>query len=152
MTSDDALSHRIRELIIMRVAWQTNSEYEWTQHWQVSLMFGLTEDEIVAVKDWENADCFDEADKTALAATDETLTQGMISEETFKRLEALLKDPAALIVTVASIGNWHMFSQLLRSLDIPLEEGADIWPPNGIGPKVKFWVWINNVCMKRIRK
>ena len=30
------LDLRLRELIIMRVAWRTGSVYEWTQHWRVA--------------------------------------------------------------------------------------------------------------------
>lgn len=135
VSGDEVLSHRLRELIIMRVAWESKSEYEWTQHWQVSLMFGMSEDEVVAVKDWQNADCFDDADKAVLAATDDTLMKGAISPATWANLARQLPTPAAQIAVVASIGNWHLFSQLLQSLDIPLEDGAPIWPPNGVGPE-----------------
>lgn len=134
VNSDSALSHRLRELIIMRIAWCTRSEYEWTQHWQVCLLFGLSETEIVAVKEWRTASCFDESDKAVLQATDETLAEGAISAEAWAKLELQFADPAALIVVVASIGNWLMFSQLLRSLHIPLEDGAPSWPPDGRPP------------------
>lgn len=135
VSSDQVLSHRLRELIIMRVAWLSRSEYEWTQHWQVSIMFGLSPEEIVAVRDWPQAACFDATDAVVLAATDDTLAHGAIQPATWAELISLLPAPAAQITVVASIGNWHMFSQLLRSLDIPLEDGAMIWPPDGVGPR-----------------
>ena len=40
----------------------------------------------------------------------------------------------AIAELVAAIGNWRMFSALLRSLDVPLEDGVDPWPPDGIAP------------------
>ena len=135
VSSDQVLSHRLRELIIMRVAWLTRSEYEWTQHWQVSIMFGLSPEEIVAVRDWPQAECFDETDRVVLAATDDTLTQDAIQPATWAKLISLLPEPAAQITVVASIGNWHMFSQLLRNLNISLEDGAMVWPPDGVGPQ-----------------
>jgi hypothetical protein len=35
---------------------------------------------------------------------------------------------------VVAIGNWTMFSQLLQSLRVPLEDGAAPWPPDGKAP------------------
>ena len=36
---------------------------------------------------------------------------------------------------VIAIANWSMFAQLLRSLEVPLEEGVDPWPPDGAVPE-----------------
>jgi hypothetical protein len=36
---------------------------------------------------------------------------------------------------VIAIGNWNMFSQLLRSVEIPLEDGVKDWPPDGRIPQ-----------------
>ena len=134
MSSDGALSHRHRELIIMRVAWLSQSQYEWTQHWHAALFLGLTEDEVTAVRNWQEADLFDETDRIVLQATDDTLRLGSIQAGTWKTLAALLPEPASQITVVASIGNWHMAAQLMQSLDIPLEDDAVVWPPDGIGP------------------
>lgn len=35
------LPPRLRELIIMRIGWETGSDYEWTQHWRVAKMFAI---------------------------------------------------------------------------------------------------------------
>jgi alkylhydroperoxidase family enzyme len=35
---------RLRELMIMRIAWVTGSVYEWTQHWRVATTAGLPPD------------------------------------------------------------------------------------------------------------
>ena len=32
------------------------------------------------------------------------------------------------------MGNWTMFSILLRNLKIPVEDGVAIWPPDGLVP------------------
>ncbi len=132
---DSTLGARLRELIIMRVAWLSGSAYEWTQHWMASLFLGLTEPELIAVRDWEKADCFDAADRAVLAAVDDTLGQGGISAATWSQLQAALGDVKKLIEVTACIGNWHMAAQIIASLDIPLEAGFEPWPPNGIGPE-----------------
>jgi alkylhydroperoxidase family enzyme len=46
---------RLRELMIMRIAWFTGSVYEWTQHWRVATTAGIPPDDILAVRDWRNS-------------------------------------------------------------------------------------------------
>lgn len=128
------LDARLRELIIMRIGWKTKSLYEWTQHWRVARMLDIPEQDITATRDWKNASGLSDADRAVLAATDETLEAGMISDETWRACAAHLKTPQERIELVVAIGNWTMFSQLLKSLKIPLEDGAMAWPPDGKAP------------------
>ena len=134
---DSTLGARLRELIIMRVSWVSGSVYEWTQHWMASLFLGLTENELIAVRDWQTAECFSEADRAVLAAVDDTLTAGGISASTWAALKQALPTAEQQIEVTACIGNWHMAAQIIASLDIPLEDGFSPWPPNGVGPDGK---------------
>ena len=58
------LPHRLRELVIMRIGWVTGSNYEWTQHWRIAQDYGLSEDEVLAVRSWRGADCFSATDQS----------------------------------------------------------------------------------------
>jgi alkylhydroperoxidase family enzyme len=127
------LDPRLRELAILRIGWVTGSEYEWTQHWRVSKQLGLADEVLLAARDWRGAACLSEADRSVLAATDETLERGAISASTWAELEKHLSAEQR-IELVAAIGNWRLFSSLLRSLEIPLEEGVPPWPPDGRRP------------------
>ncbi|HEY9036310.1 MAG TPA: carboxymuconolactone decarboxylase family protein [Pseudomonadales bacterium] len=129
-----ALGARLRELIIMRVAWVSGSAYEWTQHWMASLFLGLTEAELIAVKNWQPAECFNAADRAVLAAVDDTLMHGGITASTWAAIKKALPSVEQQIEVTACIGNWHMAAQIIASLDIPLEDGFSAWPPNGQGP------------------
>lgn len=129
-----ALDARLRELIIMRIGWRQGSMYEWTQHWRVARMLEIPEDDLVAVRDWKASDRFDRADRAVLAATDETLGGGAISVQTWSELEATVPDERARLEVVIAIANWSMFAQLLRSLEVPLEDGVGPWPPDGAVP------------------
>nr|WP_163895274.1 carboxymuconolactone decarboxylase family protein [Mycolicibacterium hippocampi] len=132
-----ALDARLRELIIMRIGWVTGSVYEWTQHWRVARLLEVPERDLLAVRDWQNAGHFGEAERAVMAATDETLRDGTISDETWAECHrALHGDPAVLVELVAAIGNWRLFSALLRSLHVPLEDGLEAWPPDGVRPSV----------------
>jgi alkylhydroperoxidase family enzyme len=128
------LDARLRELLIMRIGWHTDCDYEWTQHWHIALKFGLTEEELEAVKDWRNAACFTDADRAVLAATDETLDDGKISDTTWAACEVALKEPEVIIELNVAIGAWRLISQFARSANLELEEGVASWPPNGLAP------------------
>ncbi len=128
---DGSLDARLRELIIMRIGWSRGSVYEWTQHWRVARMLEISEADLVAVRDWADSDRFDRADRAVLAATDETLGSGAISATTWSEIEETIPNELARLEVVIAIANWSMFAQLLRSLEIPLEDGVDPWPPDG---------------------
>jgi len=129
------LDGRLRELIIMRIGWRTKSLYEWTQHWRVAhVMMSLPQDILVATRDWKKATCLTAADRAVLQATDDTLSEGMISDTTWAECAKHLKTEQERIELVIAIGNWTMFSQLLKSLKVPLEDGVAAWPPDGKQP------------------
>jgi alkylhydroperoxidase family enzyme len=124
------LDARLRELAIMRIAWVSGSEYEWTQHWRVATDLGVTADDLLAVRDWRTA-ALGPAEQAVLAATDETMETGTISEATWRACEEHVGDREALLELVVAIGHWRMYATLLRSLRIPLEDGVASWPPDG---------------------
>lgn len=128
------LDVRLRELIILRIGWRTASLYEWTQHWRVARGLDIAEEDLLKVRDWEKAEGLSAADRAVLAATDETLDDGEISDATWKACAAHLDTDAEKIELVVAIANWIFFSQLLKSLRIPLEEGVEPWPPDGVEP------------------
>lgn len=129
-----ALEPRLRELIIMRIGWRQGSGYEWAQHWRVARLLEISEDDLLAVRDWRGTARFGPAERAVLAATDETLGAGAISERTWQEIEAAVPDERARLEVVLAIANWTMFAQLLRSLEVPLEDGVDPWPPDGAVP------------------
>jgi len=134
LSSRNKLPTRLRELIIMRLAWRAGSDYAWFQHYRISTQAGITAEEIVAVRDWRKSQLFSPADRAVLAAADDTCDQGKISDAVWTQCAREIKDPAALVEMVVAIGNWTMFAQLLRSLEVEIEEGARPWPPDGKAP------------------
>jgi len=128
------LDVRLRELLIMRIGWVTGSHYEWTQHWHFAELIGISAEDVLAVRDWRTSDRLTAADRAVLAAVDDTLEHGRISTSVWQQCVAQICDPQQLIEMVVAIGNWNTFSQLLRSLEIPLEEGVEPWPPDGKVP------------------
>jgi alkylhydroperoxidase family enzyme len=134
LTEKAALDARLRELIIMRIGWSTGSVYEWTQHWRIALDLGVDDQDLLGVRNWPDHG-FDFAERSVLAATDDVLTSGVISDRAWADCEkALGADSPALLELVAAIGTWTMISTLLRTLRVPLEDGVQAWPPEGLVP------------------
>jgi alkylhydroperoxidase family enzyme len=136
VSGEKAVSDRLREIIIMRVSWKAYCDYEWSQHWMASLFFGLSEQELYSLRDWQQADCFTVEEKTILAATDNLLDKGKIPADIWLQLKSIFNTDQALIEVVTCIGNWHMFALILNALEVPLDEGMSSWPPDGIAPVV----------------
>jgi len=130
----NTFSTRLRELAIMRIGWATGSEYEWTQHWRVATTAGIAEEDILAVRDWRASGRLGAADRAILAATDEMLAAGRITDATWAECARHVPTAAEQVEMVVCIANWIMFSNILRSLDIPVEDGVMSWPPDGKRP------------------
>ena len=129
------LDVRLRELLIMRIGWTTGAKYEWTQHWHFAERVGLPPEDVIAVRDWRSSTHLGEADRAVLAAVDDTLECGKISDSVWAECVRHVGSPEQLLEMVIAIGNWTMFSQLLRSVEIPLEDGVKDWPPDGRIPQ-----------------
>ena len=130
----NVLDGRLRELLIMRIAWRTGSVYEWTQHWRIARGMDIPAEDLLAVRDWQASEILGDAERAVLRATDDTLEHGCIQPETWKACCEHLATEAERVELVIAIGNWTMFSQLLQSLAVPLEEGVEAWPPDGKAP------------------
>lgn len=126
------LDFRLRELMIMRIGWVTGSGYEWTQHWHIAVKGGVPAEDVLAVRDWRNSTRLGPADRAVLAAVDESLGGGSITDATWAEVTKHITDPAHQVEFVVDMGNWLAFSMLFRNLRIPLPDDMAIWPPDGM--------------------
>ena len=123
---------RLREMMIMRIGWVTGSAYEWTQHWRIAIAAGIPPEDVLAVRDWRNSDRLTPADKAILAATDECLEGRTISDAIWAEVAKHVPDPGQQVEFIVAMGNWMSFSQLFRTLRIPLTPDLTPWPPDGL--------------------
>ncbi|OBI89824.1 carboxymuconolactone decarboxylase family protein [Mycobacterium asiaticum] len=130
-----ALDRRLRELAIMRIGWLTGCDYEWTQHWRVASRLGVSAEDLVGVRDWQAHNGFGATERAVLAATDDIVRDGAVSDASWAACEREFEgDTTVLIELVTAIGAWRMVASILRSLKVPLEEGVASWPPDGVSP------------------
>lgn len=127
------LDHRLRELMIMRLAWRTASVYEWTQHWSIARGFGVTDGELEALRR-PDPGLTDPAAAAVVAAVDDVVDTGAIRPATWERIAAAGTDPAVAVEVAATVATWRMVGHLIDSLGVTLEPGTAPWPPDGVGP------------------
>ena len=126
---------RLREMLIMRVGWANRGVYEWSQHWNIALLHdGIEKRDLLAIRDWEAHDHWSPRDRAALRATDETLEHGVLSKETWDEVAQHFPSHEERIELVTIISCWKMLSDIMKSLEVPLDEGVEPWLPDGIAP------------------
>lgn len=122
------LPARARELVILRVAWNTGSVYEFGQHTLIGRQPGLTDDEIARIAGPADGAGWDASDRLLVAATDELCEADTVSEPTWDRLAEEWSEPQ-LIELVMLIGSYRMVAGFLNSVGVKLDEGVPGWPP-----------------------
>jgi AhpD family alkylhydroperoxidase len=129
------LDKRLRELAIMRIAWLTACEYEWSQHWRVAQGLGVSAEDLAGVRNWQSHAEFGSAERAVLAATDDVVREGTVSAESWTACKREFgADQAVLVELVTAISAWRMIASILQSLEIPLEDDVVSWPPDGLAP------------------
>ena len=118
------LPPRERELIILRIGWLCEAEYEWAQHVLIGKEAGLTAEEIDRIKAGPNARGWSEADKLLLQATDELRKDAFITDATWNGLCQYF-DTRQLMDVVFAVGQYNLVSMALNTLGVQLDEGLE---------------------------
>jgi 4-carboxymuconolactone decarboxylase len=119
----DLLSLRHRELLILRTGWNCRSDYEFAQHRRMALAGGMAETDIARIVEGPDADGWDPFEQVLCRAADELHETSDLSDGTWAALAAAY-DEQQLIQAVLLVGYYHLVSQALRALRVPLEPGA----------------------------
>jgi alkylhydroperoxidase family enzyme len=114
---------QLRELAILRTAKDCHSVYEWTQHVPAARHVGLTDQQISAIDNWQNAPCFSEIERLVLKFTDEVNESVKASRETLEALQRHLS-PGEIIELLVIIGHWRQTASILETTEVELEEFA----------------------------
>jgi alkylhydroperoxidase family enzyme len=118
------LDARLRELMILRVAWRTRSEYEWAQHVKLGESCGVTRDDVEALASGKDARRWSPLEQDLLAATDQLLDRSRIDDETWQRLAERL-DERQLVEVVFVVGTYTCLAMAFNSFGVALDPGLD---------------------------
>jgi alkylhydroperoxidase family enzyme len=120
LLSKTKLSPKLRELVILRIAKLTGSEYEWTQHYPVALETGVSKAQAAEVSSWHDSALFNDEERVVLRYTDEVSQQVKVTDDTFTALKRYMNEQCILELTVA-IGYWGMVARVLVPLQVDID-------------------------------
>jgi alkylhydroperoxidase family enzyme len=123
---DSTLSARMRELLIVRIGVLCRSEYEWAAHAPALRRAGMTEADMQRVVDGPSAGG-NPVEMTLLRATDELYRDAVVSDATWRELDAVF-DAKQLLDVLITVGGYRMVSMALNSFGVQLETGAERFP------------------------
>lgn len=134
------LPPRDREILINRIAWLTNAEYEWSAHTRIGRDNGLTDGEIQGIAEGPTAAVWQGFDAALLRAVDELYVDAFVSDATWDFL-AQRYSTHQMMDLVMTVGGYHMLAMALNSFGVQLEEGAAGFPPASIWQERGQEIW-----------
>ena len=121
-----SLPPREREIVILRVGWRAQSEYEFGQHTVIGKQAGLTDDEVARLAR-PGADGWSDDDAALLRLADDLCDADVVSDDTWKMLTGRW-DEAQLLELLMLAGYYRLVSGVLNSAGVALEATTPGWP------------------------
>lgn len=118
---------REREIVILRVGWNTRSVYEFGQHTLIGRRCGLSDDEIAALARNDEIHRWNERDRGLIDMADEICTDDCVGDATWSRLRTQWTD-AELCELVLLVGMYRMVAGFLNTMGVQLDEDTPGWP------------------------
>jgi alkylhydroperoxidase family enzyme len=115
------LTERHRELLALRTGARQDCNYVWAHHVPMARDAGLADDEIDQIALGAEGSCWNELEAAMLRAADELIDDGVIAESTWGLLARDL-DERQILDLIYTVGAYNVFSWMLRSVEVPLEE------------------------------
>lgn len=125
---DCDLPAKDRELMILRMAWRYNSEFEWGQHYQQAIEAGWTAEECERLKDVSVSGDWDEWASALLSATDGLLDQAMIPTAAWNVLRTRYSEEMMLELIIF-FGHYTMVSMFANTFGLGLAPGRPGFSP-----------------------
>ena len=118
------LEPRHREMLMLRIGWLAQAEYEWAQHAVIAKRLGMTDEELRRIAAGPDAEGWTPHEAALLRATDELYADAFITDSTWDALAAEY-DTQQMMDVVFTVGQYHLVSMVLNSLGVQIDEGID---------------------------
>jgi alkylhydroperoxidase family enzyme len=115
------LPRRDTELVILRVAWQCRSVYEWRQHVPLALRIGLAPEQIQAIAATDSSNALTGRQRALLALSDDLLAQRAMAESTWRSARAHLTERDAIEACLL-VGHYQGLASAIGGLAIEPED------------------------------
>jgi len=119
--NDGLLADELREIVILRVGYLRDSEYEVTNHLRVARLIGMDPARIDALVPGKGQDVFTPEERAVLRFVDEVVQDGGASQGAFDAVARFMPSPEMIELTVV-IGVYTMVSQICATFGIEPEE------------------------------
>jgi AhpD family alkylhydroperoxidase len=104
------LNPRLRELVILRVARRTDSEYEWVQHQEIARMIGMSDEEIAGAASDDRPEL-----RLVDAVLDRTPPEELVAEV------AASLGRAQLLELIITAGYYAMLGGMMRAIRLDVD-------------------------------
>lgn len=125
--AESTLPPRDRELVILRIGWLCQSEYEWSRHTILARRVGLSDEEMCGIIAGPTAPGWSSFDATLLQAVDELHEQACISDATWTMLSQRYSEQQ-LMDLVFTVGEYTLVSMALNSFGVQLDPETTGFP------------------------
>jgi alkylhydroperoxidase family enzyme len=118
--SKQTLPFRDRELLILRIGWLNQAEYEFAQHELIAKKGGVSDGDIDNIKKGP-AGAWNEHEKALMQAADDLYENSVVSDATWATLSKKYSTEQ-MVDVVFTIGQYNMVSWALNSFGVPLDD------------------------------
>jgi 4-carboxymuconolactone decarboxylase len=125
--NESSLPPPLQELVILRVAQLTRSDYEWARHRAIARRVGVSDAKVDALHRWRASGRFDAVERAGLAVTDGATRDVEASADAIAGARRLLGE-GATVELVVLVGLYGMVARFLRSLAVDAEDGDEPMP------------------------
>jgi 4-carboxymuconolactone decarboxylase len=117
---ESQLPARTRELLILRTAWNSRTQYEWVHHEPLAKQAGLSEAEIARIRQAASAEGWSEPERALLQTADQLRREAFVSTATWTQLNRQYST-AQVIEIIYTVGGYAMTALAINTLGIQLE-------------------------------
>jgi len=117
-----SLPARDREILILRIGWLWQAEYEWGQHVVIGKRVGLSDEDIERIRTGPDAPGWDPFEAALVRAADELHADAFVSDATWKAL-AERYETRQLMDVVFTVGQYTVVSMALNTFGVQLDPG-----------------------------
>jgi alkylhydroperoxidase family enzyme len=122
---DRKLNPLFRELGQTRAGWLVGSQFVFSQHCKSCRRVGISDEKIVALKDWQVADCFTDEERAVLAYVDCLVAlRGRVPDGIFAKLKSFLSDEEILELTYTTC-MYDMHAVMSKALRLEYDDRDD---------------------------
>jgi 4-carboxymuconolactone decarboxylase len=120
LLSTSLLPVRLRQIAILRTAWQRRARYMWSSHLRMSLRLGLTGEDFAAVQQGAAATHWSVAERVVIRAVDQLCEQSDLDDERWNDLAAHL-DRRQMMDFLFTVGAYVLLAMTFNAMRVERE-------------------------------